>query len=146
MGDDPTVRPDAATAPDPAGIGPVGRRGHRNRWADGAWRSLFFAPIGDGQTRRRGSDAVRVGIALLVILVCGLATRVNPSSERAFIHALTPPPDGIRWLVTTVWWTASVGLTVAVVVLALVSRRWSVLRDCLLTQTGALTGGSETVS
>lgn len=108
-----------------------------NRWAGGAWRSILFAPIGDGQTRRRGSDGFRVGLALLVIVLCWLATKVNSSSERAIIHALTPPPDGIRWLVTSVWWIGSVGLTVAVVVLALVSRRWSVIRDCLLSGVGA---------
>jgi uncharacterized protein (TIRG00374 family) len=72
-----------------------------------------------------------------VILVCWLATKVNSSSERTIIHALTPPPDGIRWLVTSVWWVGSVGLTVIVVVLALVSQRWSVVRDCLLSGVGA---------
>jgi uncharacterized membrane protein YbhN (UPF0104 family) len=117
---------------------PVGGRAvRRNRWSGGAWRSILFAPIGDGQRRRRGSDGIRVGVALLVILVCWLATKVNASSERAFIDIVTPPPDGVRWLVTTVWWIGSVGLTVVVVVLALVSRRWAVLRDCLLSGVGA---------
>ncbi len=110
---------------------------HRSRWAGGAWRSILFAPIGDGQRRRRGSDAFRVGLAALVILVCWVATRVNSSSERTIIHALTPPPDGVRWLVTSVWWFGSVGLMVIVVVLAIVSRRWSVVRDCLLSGVGA---------
>ena len=115
----------------------TGRPDRRNRWAGGAWRSILFAPIGDGQTRRRGSDAVRVGVCLLVILACWLATRVNSSSERAIIHAITPPPDGIKWLVTSVWWVGSIGLIVVVVILALVSRRWSVLRDCLVSGLGA---------
>jgi uncharacterized membrane protein YbhN (UPF0104 family) len=105
--------------------------------ARGSWRSVLFAPIGDGQRRRRGSDGVRVGVCLLVIVLCWLATRVNSSSERAVINALTPPPDGIRWLVTSIWWLGSVGLIVAVVVLALVSRRGSVVRDCLLAGIGA---------
>ncbi len=109
----------------------------RRRLGGGAWRSILFAPIGDGQTRRRGSDGLRVGLSLLAILVCWLATRVNSSTERTIIHALTPPPDGIRWLVTSVWWIGSVGLMVIVAVLALVSRRWSVVRDCLIAGLGA---------
>ena len=143
MGKD--VAPGAGTGPGtttgpvsprpPSSLGPGSTSA--SRWAGGAWRSILFAPIGDGQTRRRGSDAVRVVAALLVIVVCWLATRVNSSSERTVIHALTPPPDGIRWLVTSVWWLGSLGLTVAVVVLALISRRWSVVRDCLLSGVGA---------
>ena len=123
----------AAQVPEP--IGTATTRG--NRWSGGAWRSILFAPIGDGQTRRRGSDGFRVGLALLVIVLCWLATKVNSSSERSVIHALTPPPDGIRWLVTSVWWIGSIGLTVIVIVLALVARRWSVIRDCLLSGLGA---------
>jgi uncharacterized membrane protein YbhN (UPF0104 family) len=107
------------------------------RWGGGSWRSIFFAPVGDGQTRRRGSDGIRVGLCALIILVCWLATKVNPSSERAVIDIVAPPPDGIRWLVTTVWWVGSIGLSLAVVVLALVSRRWAVIRDTLLSGAGA---------
>jgi uncharacterized membrane protein YbhN (UPF0104 family) len=107
------------------------------RWGGGSWRSIFFAPVGDGQTRRRGSDGIRIGVCVLVIVVCWLATKVIPSSEKALIGIVTPPPDGIRWLVTTVWWVASIGLTVAVIVLALVSRRWAVIRDTLLSGAGA---------
>jgi glycosyltransferase 2 family protein len=76
-------------------------------------------------------------VSLLVIVLCWLATRVNPSSERAVVRALTPPPDGVRWLVTSVWWIGSFGLIAAVVVLALVSKRRSVVRDCLLSGVGA---------
>lgn len=71
------------------------------------------------------------------MLVCWLATGVNPSSERALIHIVSPPPDGLRWLVTSVWWIGSIGLSIVVIVLALVSRRWSVLRDCLFSGGGA---------
>jgi len=110
---------------------------HRHRWGHGAWRSILFAPVGDGQRRRRGSDAIRVGLSLLLILICWLATRVNSSGERTIVHALTPPPDGIRWLVDSVWWIGSFGLIAVVVILALVSRRWSVIRDCLLSGFGA---------
>jgi len=129
MGDESTERADRGAPPTP--------RARGGRWASGAWRPLLFAPIGDGRTRRRGSDGFRVGLSLLVILLCWLATRVNPSSERAVVRALTPPPDGVRWLVTSVWWIGSFGLIVTVVVLALVAKRRSVVRDCLLSGVGA---------
>jgi len=103
-----------------------------SRWSGRSWRAIFFAPVGDGRRRRRGSDAFRVGISLLVVLICWLATKVNPSSEKALINIVTPPPDGIKWLVTSVAWVGSVGLVVAVVVLALVSRRTEVIRDTVL--------------
>jgi len=154
MGDEPTERagggapgelgsatgdPAAVPAPaaGPAEGAPPTRPGRGSRWASGAWRPLLFAPIGDGRTRRRGSDGFRVGLSLLVVVLCWLATRVNPSSERAVIRALTPPPDGVRWLVTSVWWIGSVGLIVTVVVLALVAKRRSVVRDCLISGVGA---------
>ncbi len=111
-----------------------GGRGHR---AAGSWRAILFAPVGDGQRRRRGSDAFRVGLCLLVVVLCWLITTLNSSSEAAIAHALTPPPDGIRWLVTTVRLVGSFGLILAVVILALISRRWAVIRDCLLSGLGA---------
>jgi uncharacterized membrane protein YbhN (UPF0104 family) len=108
-----------------------------SRWSGRSWRAIFFAPVGDGRRRRRGSDAFRAGISVVVVLVCWLATRVNPSSEKALIAILASPPDGIKWLVTSVAWVGSVGLIVAVVVLALVSRRTEVVRDVVLAGAGA---------
>ena len=121
--------PPPAPAPDvPQGTG---------RWSARSWRAIFFAPVGDGRRRRRGSDAIRVGIALLVVVICWLATRVNPSSEKALISAVTPVPEGIKWLVTSVAWVGSVGLVVVVVALALISRRTEVIRDTVLAGAGA---------
>jgi uncharacterized membrane protein YbhN (UPF0104 family) len=105
------------------------------------WRTVLFAPVGDGQTRRRGSDAVRLGLSLLVAMICAVAIRVNPSSEKAVVNALTPVPNGAAWLVTTAGWVSSLGLVSAVVVLALVSRRAAVIRDTLLSGAGAWLAG-----
>ncbi len=103
----------------------------------GAWRSVLFAPIGDGQTRRRGSDAVKVGVAVLATLVLWRVVRADSAAERSILHALTPAPDGVRWLVTTLWWVGTVGLVVALAGVALLSRRWPVIRDPLLAGGGA---------
>jgi len=127
--------------PDSAGGNASGRRGGDRRpvrWQRGrSWRAIFFAPVGDGQTRRRGSDAIRLGLAVLVVILCWLATRVNSSSEHTIASVLSSAPNGIRWLVTTIWWVGSVGLIVVVGVLALLAKRWSVIRDIGLAGLGA---------
>ena len=127
--------------PDSAGGAASGRHGGDRRplrWQRGrSWRAIFFAPVGDGQTRRRGSDATRLGLAVLVVILCWLTTRVNSSSEHTIASVLSSAPNGIRWLVTTIWWVGSVGLIVVVAVLALLAKRWSVIRDVGLAGLGA---------
>ena len=73
-----------------------------------------------------------MGISLIVMVLCLLATQVNPSSEKVSLDVVTPVPEGVKWLVTTVSWVGSVGLLAAVVVRALVSRRTEVIRDTFL--------------
>jgi glycosyltransferase 2 family protein len=91
-----------------------------------------FAPVGDGATRRRGSDGLRVVVAVLAVLCCWLITESPAHAELAILHFLTPPPNGVRWLVSTVWWLGSVGVIVVLGVLALLSRRRNVARDILV--------------
>ncbi len=121
----------------PPGTDPAPRPPSPGRWSARSWRAILFAPVGDGQRRRRGSDAFRVGLSLVVVVLCWLATRVNPSSEKALIDVVTPAPDGIKWLVTSLAWVGSFGLVAVVVVLALVSRRIEVIRDTILAGAGA---------
>lgn len=93
------------------------------------WRSIVFAPIGDGQTRRRGSDAFRVVFASIAVLLCWLADRAGSRAEHAVATTMSSPPDGLRWLITCIWWVGSIGIIVLIAVLVLVSRRWSAVRD-----------------
>ncbi len=100
-------------------------------------RSLFYAPHGDGQTRRRGSDATRVVLSILSALVCWLAVKASSHTEHAVAKFLTPPPNGVSWLVTTVWWGGTAGVIGVLAVLALFTRRWQVIRDALFSATVA---------
>jgi uncharacterized membrane protein YbhN (UPF0104 family) len=68
-------------------------------------------------------------VGVLAVLVCWLFARANSSSEHIVATAMASPPNGVRWLVSVVWWATSVGVIVLVAVLALVSRRWSAIRD-----------------
>ncbi len=99
---------------------------------DRPWRAIVFAPVGDGATRRRGSDGLRVGAAVLAVLFCWLITGTPSHPQTLVLHALTPPPDGIKWLVGAVWWLGSVGMIVVLGVLALLSHRRNVARDLLI--------------
>jgi uncharacterized membrane protein YbhN (UPF0104 family) len=93
------------------------------------WRAVVFAPVGDGQTRRRGSDAIRLGLAAVVLLVCWLATKANSDLEHTIATTVGSPPNGIRWLISTVWWITSLGVIAVIAVMTLMSRRLSAIRD-----------------
>jgi uncharacterized membrane protein YbhN (UPF0104 family) len=100
-------------------------------------RSLFYAPHGDGQTRRRGSDATRIALSILAVLVCWLGVKASSHTEHAVAKFLSPPPNGVSWLVTTVWWGGTAGVIAVLAVLALCTRRWQVIRDALFSATVA---------
>ena len=93
------------------------------------WRAMLFAPAGDGQTRRRGTDGIRLAFAVLGVFLCWILTHANSSAEHSIATTLASPPNGIVWLVSATWWIASVGVIVVIAALALISRRWSVVRD-----------------
>ena len=80
---------------------------------------------------------MRVGLSVLVILLCWLATQVNPSSEKAVVNAVTPVPNGLSWLVTSVGWIGSLGLVAVAITLAIISKRTAVIRDTVLSGAGA---------
>jgi glycosyltransferase 2 family protein len=103
------------------------------------WRSIVFAPEGDGNRRRRGSDGFRLGAALVIVLVGLAIVRVDPGPEHEIVHFFSPPPDGIRWLVTTTYILGSFGLIVILGAVAFLSHRRAVLRD--LTLAGAAAFG-----
>jgi uncharacterized membrane protein YbhN (UPF0104 family) len=122
---DLTTRGEAAAGPPPTAM--AGKVSRRRRW-----RSVVFAPVGDGATRRRGSDGLRVAAAALILFCCWLVTTVPAHPQTAIAKFLTPPPDGVRWLVSAAWWLGSVGVIVVLGLLALLSRRREVARDLLV--------------
>ncbi|MBF6555970.1 MAG: flippase-like domain-containing protein [Acidimicrobiales bacterium] len=107
------------------------------KWNERTWRAIVFAPVGDGQTRRRGSDAFRLGLAVLTVTLCWLATRANSKAEHAVATTLATVPNGLQWLASAIWWIASFGLVAVIAVLAVGGRRWSAVRDIALSGIGA---------
>ena len=105
-----TTTEDAAPAavPDPE---PRVRRLRGRRW-----RTVVLAPIGDGSTRRRASDAVRVGTAVLVIVLSVGAIRHPLSFESTVVDAVSPLPSGLHWIVSSLWFLGSIGAVVASIV------------------------------
>jgi uncharacterized membrane protein YbhN (UPF0104 family) len=102
------------------------------------WHSLLFAPLGDGQRRRRGSDGVRLGVAVLATFCAVFALQSNSRPEQLIAVAVSPPPDGVRWLVDVFWIGGSLGTLATLLLLAAVRRRWDALRDLAIAAGGAL--------
>ena len=100
------------------------------------WRSVFFAPIGDGQRRRRGSDGLRLAGAILALVCCVLVIRYDSRIDRAITQVIHPPPRSITWLVTVVYDVGAFGVTIVLAGLALLARRWVVARDIALSAAG----------
>ena len=91
-------------------------------------RAAVLGPRGGGTTRRRASDAFRVGIAIAVVAVSIPVMRANSAVELSIVHALTPPPTAIKWLVTSVFWLGSAGVIVLLVIVGLLVPRLAAVR------------------
>src|ERR1700734_3825907 len=101
------------------------------------WRSALFAPVGAGQRPRRGSDGLRLAGAVLALVCCVLIIHYDSRIDRAIVQVIHPPPRSITWLVTVVYDVGSFGVTIALVLWALVARRWVVARDIALSAAAA---------
>ncbi len=101
------------------------------------WRSIVFAPAGDGQRRRRGTDGARLAGAVLALLCCLLIIRYNSRIDRAIVQVIHPPPWSITWLVTVVYDLGAYGVAAAALLVALVARRWVMARDIALSAAAA---------
>ena len=96
------------------------------------WRSILFAPVGDGQRRRRGSDGARLVTAALALVCCVLVIHYDSRIDRAVAQVIHPPPRSITWLVTVVYDAGGIGVTILLLALALIARRWVAARDIAL--------------
>jgi glycosyltransferase 2 family protein len=91
-------------------------------------RSTVLGPHGGGTTRRRASDAFRLAVAVVVVLVSIPVMRANSAAELAIVHAVHPPPAAISWLVTSVFWLGSAGVIALLVIIGLLVPRLTAIR------------------
>ena len=96
------------------------------------WKAIVLASSGDGKTRRRASDAVRLAGSLVLFLACVVIIRFNPRIEVRIAHLLNSPPNGILWLITLTWILGSLGVIAIAVVSGAVTRNVPLLRDVAL--------------
>jgi glycosyltransferase 2 family protein len=95
-------------------------------------RAMVLGPRGGGTTRRRASDAFRVGSAVVLVAVSIPVMRANSAVELGIVHALNPPPPAIRWLVTAVFWLGSVGVIACLAIFGLLVPRLAAVRQIAL--------------
>ncbi|HEY6315331.1 MAG TPA: lysylphosphatidylglycerol synthase transmembrane domain-containing protein [Streptosporangiaceae bacterium] len=91
-------------------------------------RAAVLGPRGGGTTRRRASDAFRVGLAVVVVAVSVPVMRANSAVELRIVRAVNPPPAAISWLVTSVFWLGSAGVVVLLFVVGLLIPRLTAVR------------------
>ncbi len=91
-------------------------------------RVAVLGPRGGGTNRRRASDAVRLGLAVVVVAVSIPVMKANSAVELSIVHAVHPPPAAISWLVTTVFWIGSAGVSVLLVIVGLLVPRLTAVR------------------
>jgi uncharacterized protein (TIRG00374 family) len=91
-------------------------------------RAAVLGPRGGGTTRRRASDVFRLGLAVVVVAVSIPVMQANSAAELRIVNAVYPPPAAISWLVTTVFWLGSAGVSVLLVITALMVPRLAALR------------------
>jgi uncharacterized protein (TIRG00374 family) len=91
-------------------------------------RAAVLGPRGGGTTRRRASDAFRLGLAIVVVALSVPVMRANSALELSIVRALHPPPEAVSWLVTLVFWLGSVGISVLLVVVGLLVPRLTAVR------------------
>jgi uncharacterized membrane protein YbhN (UPF0104 family) len=65
--------------------------------------------------------------------------RANSAVELSIVHALTPPPTAIKWLITSVFWLGSAGVIVLLIIVGLLIPRLAAVRWTALA--GLLTWG-----
>lgn len=126
----PSGRSDAESAPGPDDVG-------HTSWRQRV-RSLLLGPHGGGTTRRRASDAVRVGLAAVLVVICVPLVQANTSVEIHVSELLTPPPAGVRWLITALWFAGSIGVMVALVLIGLLVPRLTAVRQMAAAGVAAL--------
>jgi uncharacterized protein (TIRG00374 family) len=102
-------------------------------------RATVLGPRGGGTTRRRASDAFRVGLAVVVVAVSIPVMRANSAVELSIVRALNPPPAAVSWLVTSVFWLGSAGVIALLAIVGLLVPRLSAIRWAALA--GVLTWG-----
>jgi len=91
-------------------------------------RAAVLGPRGGGTTRRRASDAFRLGLAVIAVAASIPVMRANSAAELSIVHAVHPPPAAISWLVTTVFWLGSAGVSVLLVIIGLMVPRLTAVR------------------
>ena len=65
----------------------------------------------------------------MLLVICIPLVEANTSVEIHITELVTPPPSGIRWLITAIWFVGSLGVTAALILLGLLVPRLKAVRQ-----------------
>jgi uncharacterized membrane protein YbhN (UPF0104 family) len=95
------------------------------------WRSLLFAPQGDGVRVRLGSDVWRLVVIVVLFTFVVIGYRNGAGLQGWFVRLTTPAPVGIAWLLTVLALVGTLGVIALLLLTSFLSRRRDVLIDVL---------------
>jgi hypothetical protein len=75
--------------------------------------------------------------ATLVVIVCTPLAAANTSVEIHLTELLTPPPTGVRWLITALWFLGSLGVVITLLLVGLLVPRLAAVRQMALARAAA---------
>src|SRR4029079_16968229 len=96
------------------------------------WRRSTFGADPDDVHRRRVSDCVRVGIAVVLLIVAARHAGTTTETEPALFDVFNSLPNGLEPLFRSIYRLGALWAVGLVVVSALVGRRWHLARGLLL--------------
>jgi uncharacterized membrane protein YbhN (UPF0104 family) len=93
------------------------------------WRSIFFAPQGDGVRVRLGSDVWRLVVIAVLFLFVVIGYRSGTGLQGWIVRLTTPAPISVAWLLTVLAVVGTFGVIGLLLLTSLISRRRDVLID-----------------
>jgi glycosyltransferase 2 family protein len=93
------------------------------------WRSVFFAPQGDGVRVRLGSDVWRIVVIVVLFVFVVIGYRNGAGLQGWFVRLTTPAPIGVAWVLTILALVGTLGVIALLLLTSLISRRRDVLID-----------------
>jgi uncharacterized membrane protein YbhN (UPF0104 family) len=97
-----------------------------------AWRETFFSNVAPGQRSRSGTDAINLILGVITLGLTVLAVHQDPQFESWLTKNFVPPPEGLSWVLSTLFIVGTVGVLAVLILFAVLNRARDLLWDLAL--------------